>query len=81
MSLFFLLTGLYLAFIKSNLILVPTGELISILFLLTRILPYSTTKSNYLVMRVRRMNTKVIMFQFLHEVSLIVPKKVYYEQC
>ena len=27
------------------------------------------------------MNTKVIMFQFLHEVSLIVPKKVYYEQC
>ena len=81
MSLFFLLTGLYLVFIKSNLILVPTGELISILFLLTRILPYSTTKSNYLVMRVRRMNTKVIMFQFLHEVSLIVPKKVYYEQC
>ena len=81
MSLFFLLTGLYLVFIKSKLILVPTGELISILFLLTRILPYSTTKSNYLVMRVRRMNTKVIMFQFLHEVSLIVPKKVYYEQC
>ena len=32
MSLFFLLTGLYLVFIKSNLILVPTGELISILF-------------------------------------------------
>lgn len=81
MSLFFLLTGLYLVFIKSNLILVPTGELISILFLLTRILPYSTTKSNYLVMRIRRMNTKVIMFQFLHDVSLIVPKKVYYEQC
>ena len=81
MSLFFLLTGLYLVFIKSNLILVPTGELISILFLLTRTLPYSTTKSNYLVMRIRRMNTKVIMFQFLHEVSLIVPKKVYYEQC
>jgi len=78
--LIFFLTGLYLVFIKSNLILVLTGELISILFLLTRILPYSTTKSNDLVMRIKRMNTKVIMFQFLHEVSLIVPKKVYYER-